>query len=154
MKVIIPVAGTGTRLRPHTYSLPKPLLTVADKTILAHILDPVISLKPDEVIFVIGYKGDLIRKYVSENYSFIATFVEQDKLLGLGYAINLAMKSIKDEPLLIILGDTIVKCDLKKFISTGENVIGLKEVDDPSRFGIAEPSEKKIIQLVEKPENG
>ncbi|MDH4155942.1 MAG: sugar phosphate nucleotidyltransferase, partial [candidate division Zixibacteria bacterium] len=151
MKVIIPVAGVGDRLKPHTYSQPKPLLHVAGKPMLAYILDPLLKLNPDEVIFVIGFKGDQIRSYVEKNYDFKATFVEQDQLLGLGYAIKIALDRVDSDAVLIILGDTIVECDLDKFISSGDNVLGLREVSDPRRFGIAEMKNGCVVGMEEKP---
>ncbi|MEE8576007.1 MAG: sugar phosphate nucleotidyltransferase, partial [candidate division Zixibacteria bacterium] len=151
MKVIIPVAGVGTRLRPHTYAAPKPLLMVANKPILAHLLDPILAMSPEEVIFVVGYKGEMIEDWVSKNYSFKTTFVQQDKLLGLGYAINMAMKHVDSGPLLIVLGDTIVQCDLSQLVKQGDYVLGLRQVDDPTRFGIAEVSGGNIVNLEEKP---
>ena len=151
MKVIIPVAGVGDRLKPQTHSQPKPLLHVAGKPMLAYILDPVLKLNPDEVIFVVGFRGDQIRTYVEKNYDFKATFVEQDRLLGLGYAIKIALDRVDSDPVLIILGDTIVECDLGKFISAGDNVLGLRQVADPKRFGIAEVENGSIVNMEEKP---
>lgn len=152
MKVVIPVAGAGTRLRPHTYSQPKPLLHIGGKAILDYLLEPIVKLSPDEVIFVIGYMGDRIRQYVTQNYDFKATFVQQDQLLGLGYALNLAVETIENDDVLIVLGDTIVEVDLHKFISFGDNVLGVMQVDDPSRFGIVVTNDDHIIDLEEKPE--
>jgi len=152
MRIIIPVAGVGTRLRPHTHSLPKPLIRVAGKPIIAHVLDPVVPLEPEEVIFVVGYKGDQIRDYVTTNYQFKTKFVQQDKLLGLGYAMNLAVRDIEDGEVLILLGDTIVECDLHRFVAAGDFVLGLRQVDDPRRFGIAETSNNQVVRLEEKPE--
>jgi len=151
MKVIIPVAGIGTRLKPHTNSLPKPLLHIAGKTILDYLLQPLEKIKPDEVIFVVGYKGAMIREHVTRHYSFKATFVEQDRLLGLGYAVHSAMETAGDGPLLVLLGDTIVECDLGKFITTGDYTLGLRQVDDPTRFGIAEISGGFVTGVEEKP---
>lgn len=153
MRVVIPVAGAGTRLRPHTYARPKPLLTVAGKPILAHILDPLANLKPDEVIFVVGYKGDQIEKFVTSNYTFAAKFVQQDELLGLGYAINLALEQadVTDGPLFVVLGDTITECDLASFTAAGDYVLGVRKVDDPRRFGIAEIRDGHVASLQEKP---
>lgn len=153
MKVIVPVAGVGTRLRPHTYSQPKPLLHVAGRPIIDHILDPIVRLNPDEVIFVIGHMGEQIETHIRKNFTFPCRFVPQDQLLGLGYALNLAMTHIDGESLLIVLGDTIVDADLRAFVSTGDNVLGLRQVDDPSRFGIAGVKEGRILSLVEKPEH-
>ena len=155
MKVVIPVAGEGRRLRPHTNTVPKPLLEVAGKPILAHILDPLKHLDIDEIIFVTGYLGGQIKDYVSKTYSFKSTFVNQDRLLGLGYAVSLGIEKIEETDLLIILGDTIAECDLSEFTTKSDYVLGVKHVNDPKRFGIAEidSSEKIVTKLVEKPKN-
>ncbi|MCH9024385.1 MAG: NTP transferase domain-containing protein, partial [candidate division Zixibacteria bacterium] len=155
MKVVIPVAGEGRRLRPHTNTVPKPLLEVAGKPILAHILDPLKSLDIDEIIFVIGYLGGQIKEYVSENYSFKSSFVNQDRLLGLGYAVSLALDNIEESDVLIILGDTIAECDLAAFTTKSDYVLGVKQVDDPRRFGIADVdiNDKIVTKLVEKPKD-
>jgi len=153
MRVVIPVAGAGIRLRPHTYSQPKPLLHVGGKPIIAHLLDPVVKLDPEEVIFIIGFRGQQIREYVEVNYSFKATFVQQDKLLGLGYALNLAIRDIPDGDLLVVLGDTIVKCNLLEFIGAGDNVLGVLPVDDPRRFGIVDVEDGRVVRMVEKPDH-
>jgi len=153
MKVVIPVAGVGTRLKPHTHTVPKSLLEIAGKPILSHILDPLKKLNPSEVIFVIGYKGDQIRDFVKSKYKFKSIFVEQDRLLGLGYAVRLALAEISRGDLLVILGDTIVESDLKKFTNAGEFVLGVKTVDDPKRFGIAAVKGGYVSKLLEKPKN-
>ena len=103
MKVIIPAAGIGKRLRPHTLTTPKPLLKVSGKPILEYLLKPVEELQPDEVIFVVGYKAEMIEKYVRENFSFKSTFIKQDKLLGLGYAVSMALENVENDEVLIIL---------------------------------------------------
>ena len=151
MKVIIPVAGTGTRLKPHTLTLPKPLLRMGGKAILDYLLMPITELKPEEVVFVVGYKGDMIRDYVRKNYDFKSTFIKQDKLLGLGYALHVALGNMGDSPVLILLGDTVVEGDLAKFVTAGEYTLGLHQVDDPQRFGIAEVVNGSIARVVEKP---
>ncbi|MBI5266284.1 MAG: NTP transferase domain-containing protein [candidate division Zixibacteria bacterium] len=152
MKVVIPVAGIGTRLRPHTHSQPKPLLHVAGRTIIDHILESIVKLKPDEVIFVVGFMGDEIEAHIRANYSFSCRFVAQDNLLGLGYALNLALADIDAGRLLVVLGDTIVDADLNAFVSAGPYVLGLRQVDDPGRFGIAEIKDGRIVGLEEKPD--
>jgi glucose-1-phosphate thymidylyltransferase len=153
LKVIIPVAGEGTRLRPHTYSMPKPLIPVAGRTILDHILDPIVKLNPDEVIFVIGHLGEQIIKYVRDNYEFKSTFVTQSDLLGLGFAVHLGIRDIKDSPIMVVLGDTIAEIDLSKFATIKGNCIGLKEVDNPRRFGVAVIENDRVVALEEKPQN-
>ncbi|MCP4567893.1 MAG: NTP transferase domain-containing protein [FCB group bacterium] len=151
MKVIIPAAGIGSRLRPHTHTIPKSLLHVAGKPILAHILDTVATLEPKEIRIVTGFLGEKVREYVSSNYDLNTTFVEQRELLGLGYAVHMALSEADSGPALIILGDTIVDTDLSAFLAEGDNVLGLMKVDDPSRFGIAEIGDGKISALEEKP---
>ncbi|MBU0982426.1 MAG: NTP transferase domain-containing protein, partial [candidate division Zixibacteria bacterium] len=151
MKVVIPVAGVGTRLRPHTYSMPKPLLHVAGRPIVAHLLDPVVKLNPEEVIFVTGFRGPQIERYVRENFTFKAKFVRQDELLGLGYALNLAIANLDHGELLVVLGDTIVDCDLSKFVAAGDYVLGVRKVEDPRRFGIADIKDGRVTRLEEKP---
>ena len=151
MNVIIPAAGIGSRLRPHTHTIPKALLHVAGKPILAHILDTVGKMTPDEVSIVTGFLGDKVREFVGEHYHSRMRFVAQEELLGLGFAVHLALEDLDDRPVLIILGDTIVETDMQKFIAQGENVLGLMPVDDPERFGIADVNEGIVTKLVEKP---
>ncbi|MBK7142781.1 MAG: NTP transferase domain-containing protein [bacterium] len=153
MKVIVPVAGVGSRLRPHTHSTPKVLLPVAGRPILDHVLEPIARLQPEEVAFVVGYLGAEIEAYIQANYSFKARFVWQERLLGLGHAINLAVQQLADGPMLVVLGDTIVETDLKKFIAAGDYVLGLRQVADPHRFGIAEVANGVVSHLEEKPEH-
>jgi len=151
MKIIVPVAGLGKRLKPLTDVTPKALLPVAGKPVLGHILDSVVDLEPSEVLLVVGHLADQIEEYVRSNYDFPATFIVQDELLGLGYAIHLALQVDSDEPVLVILGDTITNCHLPDLIAAGSNVLGLKSVDDPRRFGVAEIVDGKIVGLTEKP---
>ncbi|MBD3258047.1 NTP transferase domain-containing protein [candidate division GN15 bacterium] len=153
MKVVIPVAGAGTRLRPHTYSQPKPLLHVGGRAMLDYLLDPIVKLDPEEVIFVVGYMGEQIRQHIADNYEFKATYIHQDKLLGLGYALNLAIEDIPDGDILVILGDTIVEADLDRFIAAGDNVLGVMQVEDPTRFGIVVTENDRVVDLEEKPED-
>lgn len=153
MNVIIPAAGIGSRLRPHTHTIPKSLLHVAGKPILAHILDTISKVATEEICIVTGFLGERVREYVSEHYRFQTRFVEQEDLLGLGYAVYLALQGLNDQPVLILLGDTIVETDLNSFISKGDNVLGLMSVADPGRFGIATVLDDRITRLVEKPEN-
>lgn len=152
MIAIIPVAGVGTRLRPHTHTAPKPLLHVAGKPILGHILDQLAHLSPEKVVFVVGHMGDQIIDYVRREYDYDTLFIEQTDLAGLGFAVSLALEHTGQEETLILLGDTIIDCDLQALVSAGHNVLGLKSVDDPTRFGIAEVESGRIVRLVEKPE--
>jgi glucose-1-phosphate thymidylyltransferase len=152
MKVVIPVAGEGTRLRPHTHTAPKVLLHVAGKPILGHILDEIAALKPEEVVLIVGNMGDKIRQYVSKNYDFKASYVHQEERKGLGHAVSLARSHVDpDEPVLIILGDTIFRAPFKDILSARESLLGVKEVDDPRRFGVVEVKDGYVSRLEEKP---
>ena len=154
MKAIIPVAGVGTRLRPHTYTLPKVLLNVAGKPILGHILDALQQHNIDEATIIVGYMGDLVEDYVRRNYSMNVTFIYQEERLGLGHSIWIAREHITDnDPLLIILGDTIFDVDLSLATNSRFSTLGVKSVDDPRRFGVVELEKGFISRLIEKPEN-
>jgi glucose-1-phosphate thymidylyltransferase len=152
---VIPVAGVGTRLRPHTHTLPKVLLHVAGKPILAHILDDLPALGIEEAVLVVGYMGELIQRHVNEHYPHLRVhYVEQPERLGLGHAVSLARDAAGDRPVLIILGDTIFEADLKSVLKGGRNSIGVKPVADPRRFGIVECNGSgHVTRLIEKPEH-
>lgn len=153
MRAIIPVAGVGTRLRPHTYTLPKVLLNVAGKPILGHIIDALIEQGIDKITIITGYMGKLVRRYVNDRYDIDITFVSQRESLGLGHAIWTARETFNGEPLMLILGDTIFDVDLSLAVKSGISSIGVKEVDDPRRFGVVELNHDNIItRFVEKPE--
>jgi glucose-1-phosphate thymidylyltransferase len=153
MRAIIPVAGIGTRLRPHTHTVPKVLLNVAGKPILGHILEKIIREGVTEATIVVGHMSEKIKEYVSSAFpGFRADYVEQEEQLGLGHAIYVARATMGTEPVLIILGDTIFDVDLTPVMRGKVNAIGVKTVDDPRRFGVAETLDGRIVRLVEKPE--
>ena len=153
MRAIIPVAGVGSRLRPHTYTLPKVLLNVAGKPIIGHIMDKIIDEGITEATIIVGYLGEKIQRYIEENYSIDVKFIYQEERKGLAHSIYIAHESFKNEPIIIILGDTIFDVDLRHFCESDYSVVGVKEVEDPRRFGIAETDGRFVTRLVEKPEN-
>lgn len=156
MKVILPVAGVGTRLRPMTLHLPKCLLPVAGNTIIGHILDALSSLPVTEYIFVTGYQAEKVEEYIQKSYSHLnSRFVLQANPQGLGEAIHLCLPWLTDdEPLLIILGDTLFDADLLSLSHSSTNVLCTRVVQDPARFGVAVTSpDGRISRLVEKPQN-
>ncbi len=153
MHVIIPVAGYGTRLRPHTYSKPKPLVQVAGNTVLGHILEQLRGVGVNEITFIVGYLGEQVSKYVSEHYpEFKANYVEQSDRKGQAHAIYLA-KELVNEPLLIVFADTITDANIASLATIKtDGVIFSKKVEDPRRFGVVTTDEAGIIQkFVEKP---
>jgi glucose-1-phosphate thymidylyltransferase len=152
MKVVIPLAGLGKRLRPHTLTKPKPLVKVAGKPVLAYILDQLKCLDIDEIIFITGYLGEQIKDYVTANYTFATRFIEQKEMLGQAHAISLA-KDYLEGPVLIVFVDTIFEADLSNLDKLeADGVLYVKEVADPARFGVAvTDKDGYVTRLVEKP---
>ena len=151
---VIPVAGSGTRLRPHTHTRPKPLLHVAGRPIIGHILDQLVPLGVKRVVLVIGYMGELIVDYVQARSDFERVeWVEQKELLGLGHAIAQTKLVVGADPMLMVYGDTVFRADLAQELSVkGDGLLGVKKVEDPRRFGVVVTEGDKVVKLVEKPE--
>lgn len=154
MRALIPVAGVGTRLRPHTYTLPKVLLNVGGKPIVGHIVDKLVKMGVREISVVVGYMGDMVEEYLRSNYKADFDFIYQEERLGLGHATYVALsKKVGSDPLLIVLGDTVFDVDLEPIAKSSTTCIGVKRVDDPRRFGVAETIDGRVKRLVEKPDN-
>jgi len=154
MIAIIPVAGIGTQLRPHTYSQPKSLIPVAGKPILGYIIEQLKTVNINDFVFVIGYLGEKIKEYVDANYPDInKKYVVQESREGLGQAIWLTKNSIpKDSEVIIVLGDTIIDANINTILESENSVLAVKRVEDPRKFGVAQIDESnKIIQVAEKP---
>ncbi|MBN2565067.1 MAG: NTP transferase domain-containing protein [Candidatus Eisenbacteria bacterium] len=153
MKAVIPVAGIGTRLRPHTHTVPKALVPVAGKPIVGHILDELEPIGVNEVVLVTGYMGDRVKDYVTEAYpSLNICCVDQEERKGLGHAIYLTKECITEGPVLIVLGDTVVTADYSALVRGDRTLIGVKEVDNPELFGVVEVEDGRVRSLVEKPD--
>ena len=156
LKVVIPMAGYGTRLRPHTWSRPKQLISLAGKGVLSHILDMFNTL-PDptnvEYIFIVGYLGDKIEAYMQKNHPDLkAKYVIQTEMRGQSHAIHLA-KEYLNGPMLMVFADTLIETDLSFIKETDSDVIAwVKPVPDPRRFGVTEIGEGGYVKrLIEKP---
>lgn len=156
MKIVLPVAGNGIRLRPYTEDRPKCLLPVAGKTIIDWIVEDSLELKPSETIFITGYKAEKMDEYLltKPEWGCVRT-VRQENPQGLGEAISLALPFVDDdESLLIILGDTLFEADLSILSDAKENILYTFKVEDPSRFGVAVTSDGgRVERLVEKPKD-
>jgi glucose-1-phosphate thymidylyltransferase len=154
MKAIIPVAGAGTRLRPHTYTQPKPLIPVAGKPIICFIVDKLVAAGVRDFVCVIGYLGDKIRDFLVKKYPELNfEFIFQENREGSGHAVWTARESIKDEDAIFIaFGDTIFDVNLQNFLDEPTSCFGIKKVADPRDFGVAEFDENGMAtRLVEKP---
>jgi glucose-1-phosphate thymidylyltransferase len=154
MKVIIPVAGFGKRMRPHTHVVPKPLVSVAGRPAIDFILEELKKLDVSEIIFITGHLKDKFEDYMRKNYHFKMRFIEQKIVNGTAGAIGLAEKLI-DEPVLIIFVDTVFEADLsilKKHDKPFDGVIWAKEVEDYQRFGVCVlDKDGYLAKIVEKP---
>lgn len=155
MKIVLPVAGNGLRLRPYTEDRPKCLLPLAGKTIIDWIVEDASILKPTENIFITGYKAEKMDEYLwsKPEWGKVRTVVQTNPQ-GLGEAISLALPYVDDEePILIILGDTLFEADLSILENAQENILYTFKVDDPKRFGVAvTDGNGRISRLVEKPQ--
>lgn len=153
MKAIIPVAGAGTKLRPHTYTQPKALLPIAGKTILSFIVDQLRDAGIQEFIFIIGYLGEKIQDYVKQTYPELEChFIYQNERKGTAHAIELTRSIVGKDEIFIALGDTICEYDVKDVLDSPYNMLGVKKVDDPRGFGVAEiDANGDIEHVVEKP---
>jgi glucose-1-phosphate thymidylyltransferase len=151
-QAIIPAAGIGTRLKPHTHTVPKALIRVAGKPILGYILDDVARAGIRDVTLVTGFFAEKVEGYVRSEYgSLNLTLARQTEQLGLGHAVWTALSKKRDLPSLVILGDTIVEADIAGILEQADNVIAVAPTDDPRRFGIVELSGDRIVRMVEKP---
>lgn len=154
MKAIIPVAGAGKKLRPHTYTQPKALIPLAGKTVLSIIIDQLHNEGITEFIFIIGYLGEKIEDYVTQNYPNItAHFVQQNDRQGTAHAIELTRQYINNDSVFVVLGDTICEYNVREVLDSPYNMLGVKKVDDPRNFGVAEINEDGYIaKVIEKPQ--
>lgn len=154
MKAIIPVAGAGTKLRPHTYTQPKALIPLAGKTILSYIIEQLAEAGVKEFILVVGYLGDKIMDYAKTNYPHLnITIIHQNERKGLGHAVYLCKEAVQGDDVIITLGDTICEYNVGELMDRQGSVLCIKKVDDPREFGVAETDESgEVTRVIEKPQ--
>ncbi len=153
MHCIVPAAGMGTRMRPHTWSSPKPLLPVAGKPILGHLVDSLRKAGVDRLTLVTGYLGDALAQWTRAACPGMRVdVVEQPNPDGLGAAVALADRFIEAGPVMVALADTLFTSDLSMLRGCDRNMLAVCPVKDPERFGIVvtDPS-GRVVRLVEKP---
>ncbi len=155
MQAIIPLAGKGTRLRPLTHTRPKPLLRVANRPVLDHVLDRLIGVGVDEVVCITGYLQEQIRDHLASEYPELdKQYVVQEEQLGTAHAIRLAEPHV-DGPVLVVFVDTIFEADLSILDRRAgdDGIIWVKEVEDYQRFGVVVTDEDGYMtRIVEKPD--
>lgn len=154
MKVIIPLAGKGTRLRPHTFVTPKPLIRVGGKTVMSYILDDLRELGVTEAVFITGYLKETIEEYMRTEYpDFKVQYVEQEVQNGTAGAVALAEPYVQEECLIIFV-DTLFDADLglTKSLKDVAGILWAKEVEDYQRFGVlVTDNDGFMTRIVEKP---
>ncbi|HSR14349.1 MAG TPA: nucleotidyltransferase family protein, partial [Gemmatimonadales bacterium] len=152
MQVIIPLAGKGTRLRPHTHLVPKPLLKVAGRPVMDWVMDRLEGLDVSELIFITGHLKEQVEDYALARYPYPSRFIEQKVQDGTAGAVNLARPHVT-EPVLIIFVDTVFEADLTLITrSKADGIIWAKEVEDYQRFGvIVTRPDGTMERIVEKP---
>lgn len=153
MKVIIPLAGKGTRLRPHTHTVPKPMLKVAGKPVMDYVMDDVAKLKGvEQVVYITGHLKEKVEAHAKATYSIPGVYVEQQVQDGTAGAVELARPYV-DQPVLIIFVDTIFDADLSVVeTSQDDGIIWTKEVEDYQRFGVVvTDANGHMTKIVEKP---
>src|SRR6266496_1844993 len=152
MKVIVPLAGKGTRLLPLTKRVPKPLVRVAGRPVMDYVMDAVRGLDVEELIVITGHLRETVERYIVTHYDVPARFVEQQTLAGTAGAINLARPFV-DGPVLVIFVDTLFEADLSVVRSAdADGIIWVKEVEDYQRFGvIVTDARGYMTRIVEKP---
>jgi glucose-1-phosphate thymidylyltransferase len=154
IRAIVPAAGEGTRLRPHTHTAPKPLLPVAGRPIIDHVLCSLVGAGVEEAVVVVGYMGGHVEEYVRDRYPFAVRCAEQEVMEGLGAAVERGLSVLDgDDPVLVVLGDTIVTGDFGGLTKRDTNSLGVVTVRDPRRFGVVELDGGRVTRLVEKPDN-
>ena len=161
MKGIILHGGHGTRLRPLTHTGPKQLLPIANKPMSEYCLDSIKEAGIDEIAIIIGGVGsNKVKEYYGNGKKFGVniTYIEQDEPRGIAHAISLCKKFVNNEKFLVFLGDNIIQKPIIDFVENFKNsdydaTVLLCEVDNPSRFGIADIENKKILKITEKPKN-
>lgn len=158
MKLIIPMAGRGTRVRPHSHVTPKPLLAVRGKSMVERIVETFIRVLPrglDEGVFVLGpdFGADVRRQLtdICERHGMQAHFAVQDQPLGTAHAVAAAGEHLEGEGI-VVFADTVFDMDPGVRLEDADVVAWVKHVDDPSRFGVAVRQDDRIIALVEKPQ--
>lgn len=160
MKVVVLMGGYGTRMRPHSWSRPKPIMQVGCNTVIGHILDRLAVITTEEVILVVGYKGEQIERWAREHYSRLdLRFVYQHEPLGQAHALWLCREFLDEGEVIVLLGDIIIEADFARIAADAapdvDAVFQTMTIDNPSQFGCLTVNPAGFIdRIVEKPKTG
>ena len=161
MKAIILCGGTGTRLRPMTHTRAKQLLPVANKPIVFYGIESIVRAGIREIGIIVGETRDEVRQVLGDGsrWNVSLTYIEQDLPLGLAHAVKTGREFLKDDPFVMYLGDNLIKHEISELVEQFQSqdldaLIQLKEVENPSSFGVAElDDDGGVVRLEEKPES-
>lgn len=153
MHAVILAAGEGTRMRPLTESVPKPMLPVADRPLVAHTADAAVAAGADRLVFVVGYEADRVRDYFGETYRDVpVAYATQDEQLGTAHAAAAAREHLDDD-FVVLNGDDLYDEDALAALFTQCPSVGAYTVDDPRPYGVFSVDDGQVTDIVEKPEN-
>ncbi len=152
MQVVVLAAGAGTRLRPLTDTVPKPMLPVGDAPMVAHVADAAVEAGASELVFVVGYGGERVREYFGDSFEGVpVAFAEQSELDGTASAVRAAVPHLGDEPFAVLNGDNCYDTtDLRTLFEAGP-AVGVRRVDDPSNYGVVTATDGAVTDVIEKP---
>ncbi len=160
MKVVVLMGGYGTRMRPHSWSRPKPVMQVANNTVIGHILDRFAEVATEEVVLVVGYKGEQIESWARAHYAHLdLRFVYQHEPLGQAHALWLCRDFLDGGEVVVMLGDIVIDADFGRIAidapADADAVFQTMEIDNPRQFGcLTVDADGFIDRIVEKPETG
>lgn len=153
MQAVILAAGEGTRMRPLTYTKPKVMIPVANKPILQHVVESLARVGVDEVVLVVGYKEDTVRRHFGDEFAGVRVrYVRQSRQLGTAHAL-LSAEHLLDDRFIMLNGDAIVFEDDLRNLLKEESAIAVRKVQNPEEFGVVELENGFVRRIIEKPEN-
>ncbi|WP_418280263.1 bifunctional sugar-1-phosphate nucleotidylyltransferase/acetyltransferase [Halorubrum sp. DTA98] len=153
MQVVILAAGRGTRMGPLTETIPKPMLPVADRPLVAHVADAAVDAGAEELVLTVGYGGDQVREYFGERYAGVPVhYAEQSDQLGTADALRVAVDHV-DGPFAVLNGDNLCRAADLDTLFDAVPAVGAYRVDDPSSYGVLRTENGVVTEVVEKPDN-
>ncbi len=152
MQAVILAAGQGTRLRPLTDSVPKPMLPVVEKPITAHVADAAVAAGVDRFVFVTGYMGEQVEEYFGQEYRGVpVSYARQEEQLGTAHAVRTARDSLDDGPFSVLNGDNLYDPECVAELFSNGPALGVTHVAEPQNYGICSVEDDRVVEIIEKP---